>query len=72
MTGSETFHELVAIRPDIPVIVCTGFAADKHIDAGVKRGIAGLVRKPFTAEQLRAALRAAGVEPRRVTAAAAK
>jgi CheY-like chemotaxis protein len=24
MTGSETFHELAAIRPDIPVIVCTG------------------------------------------------
>ncbi|MGH2610187.1 MAG: ATP-binding protein, partial [Tepidiformaceae bacterium] len=66
MTGSETFHELAAIRPDIPVIVCTGFAADKHIDAEVKRRIAGLVRKPFTAEQLGAALRAAGVEPPRL------
>ncbi len=72
MTGSETFHELAAIRPDIPVIVCTGFAADKHIDSDVKRAIAGLVRKPFTAEQLRAALLAAGVEPRRGAAAASK
>jgi PAS domain S-box-containing protein len=65
MTGSETFHALAVIRPDIPVIVCTGFAADKHIDATVKRGMAGMVRKPFTADQLQAALRAAGVEPRR-------
>ncbi|MEX0781726.1 MAG: ATP-binding protein [Dehalococcoidia bacterium] len=65
MTGSETYYELAAIRPDIPVIVCTGFAADKHIDADVKRRIAGLVRKPFTAEQLGAALRSAGVEPER-------
>jgi signal transduction histidine kinase/CheY-like chemotaxis protein len=72
MTGSETFHELAGIRPDIPVIVCTGFAADKHIDADVKRRIAGLVRKPFTAEQLGAALQGAGVEPGRRPAGAGK
>lgn len=71
MTGSETFHELAAIRPDIPVIVCTGFAADKHIDADIKRRIAGLVRKPFTAEQLHAALLASGVEPARRAVAGA-
>jgi len=65
MTGSETFRALTAIRPDLPVVVCTGYAADSHIDTDVKRRIAGLVQKPFTAERLARALEAAGAKPTR-------
>lgn len=60
MTGSETFRALTAIRPDLPVVVCTGFAADSHIDTDVKRRVAGLIQKPFTAERLARALATAG------------
>ena len=63
MTGSETFRALTAIRPDLPVVVCTGYAADSHIDTDVKRRIAGLVQKPFTAARLGRALEAAGAKP---------
>lgn len=66
MTGSETFRALMAIRPDLPVVVCTGYAADSHIDTDVKRRIAGLIQKPFTAERLARALDAAGAKPTRV------
>jgi len=65
MNGSETFRALTAVRPDLPVVVCTGYAADSHIDTDVKRRIAGLVQKPFTAERLAAALAAAGALPTR-------
>jgi PAS domain S-box-containing protein len=65
MTGSETFRALTAIRPDLPVVVCTGYAADAHIDTDVKRRIAGLVQKPFTGERLARALVAAGAMPTR-------
>ncbi len=65
MTGSETFRALTSIRPDLPVVVCTGYAADSHIDTDVKRRIAGLVQKPFTAERLSRALLAAGAQPTR-------
>ncbi len=65
MTGSETFRALTAIRPDLPVVVCTGYAADAHIDTDVKRRIAGLVQKPFSAERLGRALVAAGALPTR-------
>lgn len=65
MTGSETFRALTAIRPDLPVVVCTGYAADSHIDTDVKRRIAGLVQKPFTADRLARALHAAGARPTR-------
>ncbi len=52
MNGSETFRGLEAIRPDLPVIICTAYAADAHIDTDVKRRIAGLVQKPFTKDRL--------------------
>ncbi|MBK6562583.1 GAF domain-containing protein [Candidatus Amarobacter glycogenicus] len=65
MTGSETFRVLTAIRPDLPVVVCTGYAAESHIDTDVKRRIAGLVQKPFTADRLARALTAAGAMPTR-------
>jgi CheY-like chemotaxis protein len=67
MTGSETFRALTAIRPDLPVVVCTGYAADSHIDTDVKRRIAGLVQKPFTPERLGRALLAAGAQPTRAS-----
>ncbi len=62
MNGSETFYGLEAIRPGLPVIVCTAYAADAHIDTEVKRRIAGLIQKPFTKERLERAL--AGILPR--------
>jgi PAS domain S-box-containing protein len=65
ITGGETFRALTAIRPEIPVIVCTGYAADAHIDADVKRRIAGLLQKPFASDRLERALIAVGVMPRR-------
>jgi CheY-like chemotaxis protein len=67
MTGSETFRALTAVRPDLPVVVCTGYAADSHIDTDVKRRIAGLVQKPVTAERLGRALAAAGAMPTRAS-----
>jgi len=65
MTGSETFRGLAAIRPDLPVIVCTAYAADAHIDTDVKRRIAGLIQKPFSSERLERALAGVGASPRR-------
>jgi CheY-like chemotaxis protein len=56
LTGAETFRELQKIRDDLPVIVCTGYAADGHIDAAMRRKIAGLVQKPFTPERLKSAI----------------
>ena len=67
MTGSETFRALTAIRPDLPVVVCTGFAADAHIDTDVKRRVAGLIQKPFTSERLARALATAGSPAPRAT-----
>jgi len=60
LTGSETFRAISAMRPDLPVIICTGYAAEGHIDSDVKRRIAGLLHKPFAVERLAVALAGVG------------
>jgi len=65
MNGREVFHELSALRSDLPVVLCTGYAADQHIDDVMKRSIAGLLQKPFTPENLSGMLSRVGAEPAR-------
>jgi PAS domain S-box-containing protein len=52
MSGPETLARLNEIRPDLPVIVCSGFA-----EAEVRRQfegfqLAGVIPKPFTSQKL--------------------
>ena len=65
MAGRDVFRAVRKLRPDIPVIVCTGYAAAGHIDDQMKRSISGLLQKPFSPERLEAALHSVGVEPER-------
>lgn len=52
MTGIQLTAELRAIRPDIPVILCTGFS--EHIDEEhfAAKGINGFVMKPILKDDL--------------------
>jgi CheY-like chemotaxis protein len=52
MRGEETFRRLKAIRPDVPVLLCSGFdelEAARRFQGG---GIAGFLQKPYTVVQL--------------------
>jgi CheY-like chemotaxis protein len=52
MTGIELGREIMAIRPDIPVILCTGFS-EKVTEESVKSiGIRALLMKPVTVHNL--------------------
>ncbi len=48
MTGEDFAREVMRVRPQIPVILCTGY--DELITAEKTReiGISGFVLKPFT------------------------
>ena len=52
MTGDKLSAQLIKIRPDIPVILCTGYS--EKIDAAEARklGIKAFVLKPLTLDQL--------------------
>lgn len=63
MSGSRTFHALQAVRKDLPIIICTGYADDEHVDIEVQRGAAAVIFKPFNPDALARALRLAGAFP---------
>lgn len=52
MDGEETFHGLREIRPDIAVILCTGFIQRNRLDRLMKDGIVGFLRKPLAPDEI--------------------
>lgn len=63
MTGREVFEAVSEVRPDLPVILCTGYAPEAHIDERMKRSIAALLQKPFTPDRLAETLAQVGARP---------
>ena len=57
MNGDEVFAEMRQIRPDVRVILCTGYSIKPAIEEMVKQGVAGVIRKPFQIEELSASIR---------------
>jgi DNA-binding NtrC family response regulator len=47
MTGDRLAKELIGIRPDVPVIICTGFSDKMSPDKAAKLGIKELINKPI-------------------------
>ncbi|MBI4862139.1 MAG: MEDS domain-containing protein [Candidatus Riflebacteria bacterium] len=56
MDGVQTLRELIRIRPDVPVIICSGYAEEKVIGSFQGLPAAGFLRKPFSIKELRALL----------------
>ena len=51
MTGDQLVKELLAIRPDIPVILCTGYHT-KLLGMDEIDGVEKIIKKPYTANEL--------------------
>ena len=52
LSGLETFDQLQLLRPEKPVIACSGFFGDGAEDMCRHVGFAGMLPKPYTAESL--------------------
>ena len=52
MTGQDLAKELMIIRPDIPVILCTGFSEKIDKKRAKDMGISALVMKPIVMHDL--------------------
>ena len=52
MSGEEVFSGLRAIRPDVKVLLSTGFAPDEAAQRFTDEGLAGFLRKPYDPNQL--------------------
>ncbi|MBW2411323.1 MAG: response regulator, partial [Deltaproteobacteria bacterium] len=52
MTGEKLAGEILSIRPDIPVILCTGYSENISEERAKKMGIAAFVMKPLVMRDL--------------------
>jgi signal transduction histidine kinase/ActR/RegA family two-component response regulator len=66
MSGEETFAALISIRPDLPVVVTTGFSEQDALAKFGDPGPAGFLQKPYRLSELVEALER--VRPRPVEA----
>jgi len=57
LTGKELAGELMAIRPDIPIILCTGFSEQINEKQAIEAGIKAYVTKPYAADHLNKTIR---------------
>ena len=58
MDGEETFARLRSIRPDVVVLLSTGFIVQERLDRMLGIGMAGFLRKPHRPDELVANIRA--------------
>jgi CheY-like chemotaxis protein len=58
MTGERLAQELISIRPDIPIILCTGFSEQINEQKAKAIGIRAFLMKPLTVNQLAKTVRA--------------
>ena len=57
MSGTELATELIKIRPDIPIILCTGFSTKVSEEKIKEIGIRELIMKPLNIKQISAIIR---------------
>ena len=58
MGGEETFHRLKELRPDLPVVLCTGFIQQEKLNRLMSAGLAGFLRKPIAPDEIVSHVRA--------------
>jgi PAS domain S-box-containing protein len=57
LTGQELAEELLRIRPDIPIILCTGFSEVIHEEEAKAMGIREFIMKPFSLNEMAGIIR---------------
>ena len=58
MDGSDVFHELLEINPQVPVVLSSGFAEQERLRAMLAKGMRGFIPKPYSQEKLLTQIRA--------------
>jgi CheY-like chemotaxis protein len=57
MTGDVLAQEMLKIKPDLPIIICTGFSRKLSEEGAKELGIKKLIFKPITGVNLSVAVR---------------
>lgn len=57
MTGTQLARELIAIKPDIPVILCSGYPENVNLEEVQSIGIKKFITKPISKQDIAALIR---------------
>jgi CheY-like chemotaxis protein len=57
MTGIDLARRMLQIRPDLPIILCTGYSSIINEEQAYQNGIKGFIMKPLSKKDLASALR---------------
>jgi nitrogen-specific signal transduction histidine kinase/ActR/RegA family two-component response regulator len=57
MSGEEVFRELRALRPDVQVLLSSGYSQEEAVTRLAGEGLAGFIAKPFRASTLLSSVR---------------
>jgi CheY-like chemotaxis protein len=57
MTGAEMSEHMLALRPDLPIIICTGYSEVLDADTASKMGISSFILKPVITVELATQMR---------------
>ena len=52
MSGSELAKAILLIRPDIPIIICTGYSENINEEKAINMGINEFIMKPLAIQEL--------------------
>lgn len=52
MSGTEVFHEVRARRPDLPIVIMSGFSESAIQSSFAGSSVSGIAQKPFTPREL--------------------
>jgi YesN/AraC family two-component response regulator len=52
MTGTDLTREMLAIRPDLPIILCTGFSELIDVQKAKEIGVRDYIVKPISKKDL--------------------
>lgn len=53
LSGRETYIELAKIKPNISVLISSGFRKDERVDELIEMGVSGFLQKPYTVDQMK-------------------
>lgn len=57
MTGTDLARELISVRPDIPIVLCTGFSELVNAESSKAFGIKAFLMKPFSVQEIARTIR---------------
>jgi signal transduction histidine kinase/ActR/RegA family two-component response regulator len=58
MSGEEALREMQKIRPDVKIILSSGYSEAEAVQRFTGKGLAGFIQKPYTATQLAQSVKA--------------